>query len=293
MAVDGNLLQTIPLFRDLPEDELQQVLSLLVERSFNAGDVIVQVDQSDDGFYIVESGQVQLSLADNEDRNVPLDIVNAGEFFGEVAMITGEPRQVTARAVTPVKVLELDRDIFFTFLEDHPTSARHAIVGLGRRLRETEHLLQYRASQNPNTIEEKHTGSGQRLADLIADFSGSLSFLAINAVVFATWIIINLPWSPIAFDPFPFGFLTMSVSLEAIFLSIFVLISQNRQADKDRIKADLDYKVNLKSELEIGLILKEIRDVQDRLDIVQEDISRFHSVLPNAPQGQTSSKATA
>src|SRR5690349_25084504 len=99
VKTDIDMLQTIPLFRDLPEDHLQELLKLLVERSFNSGDEITQMDQSDDAFYIVESGQVQLSLHDAEGRNVPLDVVNSGEFFGEVAMVTGEPRQVSAKAI--------------------------------------------------------------------------------------------------------------------------------------------------------------------------------------------------
>ena len=277
--VDVDLLYNIPLFRDLPEEDLQQILGLLLARSFNAGEEIVQPDRSEDGFYIVESGQVQLSLRDEEGRYLPLDLVNAGEFFGEAAMVTGEARDVVAKALTSVKVLELDRDVFFAFLENHPTSARHAIVGLGRRLRETEHLLEYTASQNPNIISDKRVSPGERIADAIADFSGSLVFLGLNVTVFTAWILANQAWSPIVFDPFPFGFLTMSVSLEAIFLSIFVLISQNRQADKDRLKADLDYKVNLKAELEIGLILKEIREVQERVEVIQQEQTHVRSAL--------------
>jgi CRP/FNR family cyclic AMP-dependent transcriptional regulator len=286
LTTDINLLQTIPLFRDLPENDLQELSKLLAEWDFKDGEEIVQLDQSEDGFYIVQSGQVQLSLRDEEGRYAPLDVVEAGEFFGEVAMVTGEPRQVIAKALTTVRVLELDRDIFFTFLEDHPTSAKHALVGLGRRLQETEHLLQYTASQNPNVIEDKRETFGQRIADVIADFSGSLTFLALNAVVFVIWILINQAWSPIVFDPFPFGFLTMSVSLEAIFLSIFVLISQNRQASKDRIKADLDYQVNLKAELEVGLILKELRLVQERVEILQESQAHFHSQITQGDSGK-------
>ncbi len=279
---DLDVLQTIPLFRDLPENDLRQLLGLLAERTFQAGEEIVSPNHPNDGLsagYLVVSGQVQLSLRDEDGRYIPLDIVEPGEYFGEQVLGTGEARQMTAKALTPIRVVELDRDILFDFLDSHPAAARHTIMGLARRLRETEHVLQYRASQNPNTVGEKQVSLGQRIADRIADFSGSLVFLNINVLLFATWIIVNQPASPLRFDPFPFSFLTMMVSLEAILLSIFVLISQNRQADRDRIKADLDYQVNLKAELEIALILKQLTELQNRVEMVQQDQAHLRSSL--------------
>lgn len=283
-STDIEILQAIPLFRDLPQDDLQLMLGLLTERTFAAGEEIVSQDHPENGLsagYLVLSGQVQLSLRDEDGRYVPLDIVEPGEYFGEQALGTGESRQMVARALTPIKVVELDRDIFFDFLDAHPASARHAIMGLARRLRETEHVLQYRASQNPNTIDEKQVSLGHRIADKIADLSGSLVFLNMNVLLFATWIIINQPGSPLRFDPFPFSFLTMVVSLEAILLTIFVLISQNRQASRDRIKADLDYQVNLKAELEIALILKQLTQLQERIEMLQQDQSHLRTSLAN------------
>lgn len=281
-GTDVDILQSIPLFRELPESDLQQLLGLLTERTFQLGEEIVSASRPDNGIsagYLVLSGQVQLSLRDEDGRNVPLDIVEPGEYFGEQALGTGESRQMAAHALTAVRVVELDHDIFFAFLDTHPTSARHAIMGLARRLRETEHVLQYRASQNPNVVEEKHASLGHRVAEVIADFSGSLVFLNLNVLLFATWIIVNQPGSPLRFDPFPFSFLTMLVSLEAIMLSIFVLISQNRQATRDRIKADLDYQVNLKAELEIALILKQLTELQHRMEMLQQDQAHLRGSL--------------
>src|SRR6478736_10286100 len=119
METDVDILQAIPLFRDLPEEDLQQLLALLTKRIFEPGEAIVQSDHVQDGLsagYLLLSGQVQLSLRDEDGRYVPLDIVEPGEYFGEAALGTGESRQMTARALTPVKVVELDRDIFFDFL---------------------------------------------------------------------------------------------------------------------------------------------------------------------------------
>jgi uncharacterized membrane protein len=282
---DLTLLQTIPLFRELPDAELEALGMLLVEREFPKGSDIVRVDEPGDTFYVIQEGEVDLSLRDAEGRYVPLDRIDAGEFFGELAMLTGEARSATATAVTPVRVWELDRDTFYRFLTAYPTSAIRVLIVLARRLRDTEHLLEVQVSENPNRQGDDQITPVQRIADAIADFSGSLPFLALNAGIFAIWIIVNLPGSPIAFDPFPFGFLTMSVSLEAIFLSIFVLISQNRQATKDRIKSEGDYRVNLKAELEIGLVLKNLREIQDRIEVMQRDQARFHSLVVHNGHG--------
>jgi CRP/FNR family transcriptional regulator, cyclic AMP receptor protein len=288
---DLTILQTIPLFRELSDAELEALGTLLVERRFPKGSDIVRVDEPGDTFYVIEEGEVDLSLRDAEGRYVPLDRIDAGEFFGELAMLTGEARSATATAVTPVRVWELDRDTFYSFLTAHPTSAIRVLIVLARRLRDTEHLLQVQVSENPNRQDDDQFTPVQRIADAIADFSGSLPFLALNAAIFAGWIVANLPGSPIAFDPFPFGFLTMSVSLEAIFLSIFVLISQNRQAAKDRIKSEGDYRVNLKAELEIGLVLKDLREIQDRIEVMQRDQARFHSLV--AHNGHSSAPPVA
>jgi CRP/FNR family transcriptional regulator, cyclic AMP receptor protein len=282
---DLTILQTIPLFRELPDAELEALGMLLIEREFSKGSDIVRVDEPGDTFYVIQEGEVEMSLRDAEGRYVPLDRIDAGDFFGELAMLTGEARSATATAVTPVRVWELDRDTFYRFLTAYPTSAIRVLTVLARRLRDTEHLLEVQVSENPNRQNDDQVTPVQRIADAIADFSGSLLFLALNAGIFAAWIVVNLPGSPIAFDPFPFGFLTMSVSLEAIFLSIFVLISQNRQAAKDRIKSEGDYRVNLKAELEIGLVLKNLRDIQDRIEVMQRDQARFHSLVAHHGHG--------
>ena len=281
---DTTLLQTIPLFRELPDSDLDALAPLMVERDYPKGCDIVEIGTPGDAFYVIEQGEVELSLRDAEGRYVPLDRIDAGEFFGELAMLTGETRAATATALTPVRVLELNRDAFFTFLTAHPASAIRVLIVVARRLRDTEHLLQFQVSQNPNLLDADHVGLGQRVADTIAEFSGSLQFLLLNAGIFGVWIALNQLTS-LSFDPYPFPFLTMSVSLEAIFLSIFVLISQNRQAAKDRIKADLDYRVNLKAELEIGTLLKDIREVQDRLEVMQHDQATFHSLIAHGGNG--------
>ena len=150
-------------FRDLSADDLRQLIALLNERSFSPGEEIGAPGNTRAGLpggYLVPSGQVQLSLRDEGGRDAPLDVVAAGEYFGVEALVMGDPRQVRARALTKVALVELDSEVFFAFLERHPKSARYAIMGLARRLRETEHLLQYRASRNANVVDEASSACG-------------------------------------------------------------------------------------------------------------------------------------
>ena len=144
---------------------------------------------------------------------------------------------------------------------------------LGDRLKHTDDILRTRASRNPNEALDERLSAGQRVADVIAAFSGSLPFLLMNLVVFLFWIGVNtLGPKRLQFDAYPFQFLTMAVSLEAIFLSIFVLVSQNRQATKDRINADLDYQVNVKAEMEMGVMASQMREMELKLHHIHRDL---------------------
>jgi uncharacterized membrane protein len=181
-------------------------------------------------------------------------------------MLTGEPRSARVKAVNKVTTLALERDEFFDFLQKHPHAAIDVLTVIGQRLHRTDSLLRLSVSRNVNEIIDDQLTIGQRIADAIADFSGSMPFLFGNATIFIVWLLWNQPWFPLpSFDPAPYGLLTMVVSLEAIFLSIFVLISQNRQSAKDRISADIDHKVNEKAELEVGLVLQRLDELQQSM----------------------------
>ena len=150
--------------------------------------------------------------------------------------------------------------------QKRPDAALNMIASMGDLLREADNLLRTRVSRNVNEEMEEHLSALQRIADWIAWFSGSMAFLILNGLWFLIWIGFNtLPAPEKQFDPFPFGLLTMIVSLEAIFLSCFVLISQNRQAAKDKIRSDIEYEVNIKAELEIGHLHEKVDDLQERM----------------------------
>jgi uncharacterized membrane protein len=176
--------------------------------------------------------------------------------FGEISFIDGGARSASVLVIEDLEALAVDRDDLEHLFRLHPEAGLDVITAMGARLRRTVQLLRHTASRNVNAEAEDRRTNLERAADWIAAFSGSITFLMLHVLFFAAWILLNtswLPgWRPPMFDPFPFGLLTMVVSLEAIILSVFVLLSQNRQVAKDRIRGDVEYEINLKAELEIG-----------------------------------------
>jgi uncharacterized membrane protein len=254
MPTDAALLAETPIFQLLDEQERQDLSAHLEVASFPAGTPIFNYGDPGDGLYVIRTGAAEVFFKDDTGQRIVLERLGAGDMFGELSLLDGGPRTASVLAVEDVEALRLDRSDLDQFLRQRPAAAMDLLAATGRRLRVTAELLRHTASRNPNTeIEDRRSGL-EKVADWIAAFSGSIPFLLIHVVLFAVWILLNVeavPYAPM-FDPFPFGLLTMVVSLEAIILSVFVLLSQNRQAANDRIRSDVEYDVNLKAELEVA-----------------------------------------
>ena len=266
MIDDLATLKHVPLFCCMDDDEIAAIRAIMGALTYAPGQIILREGERGEYFHVVVHGQVEFLVQNADGRKVILDTVGSGGFFGELSMLSGEPGAARVRAIDQVTTLALDRAAFFAFLDRQPHAAIEVLTVLAQRLHRTDTLLQQSVSRNINELMDQELTIGQRVADLIAAFSGSMPFLIFNAIFFAVWLIWNQPWFPVRdFDPFPFGLLTMIVSLEAIFLSIFVLVSQNRQATKDRLAAEVDHQVNTKAEVEIGLVLRRLDDLERRL----------------------------
>lgn len=251
--IDHQLLADIQLFQ-LHDEEDRKALAQLVDYiQLKQGSRLFETGDHGDELYIVRAGKVEIFIRNVAGEKIVLTVAEQGDLFGELAMIDSGPRTATAVALEDTELIVLDRDNLLLFFQKKPDAALDMIAAMGAMIRKADDILRTRVSRNVNEeVAEKLTVI-QRSADWIAWFSGSMPFLALNTGWFLTWIFINtLDVGIRQFDPYPFGLLTMIVSLEAIFLSIFVLISQNRQAEKDRVRSNIDYEVNVKAELEVA-----------------------------------------
>ena len=287
MSTDtGQLLAEIPLFSTLDDEERGQLRAIMQERSVQPGQVVVAASDPEASFFIIEQGEMEVWLTDTDGKKVVLEVLGPGKVFGELFTPSAKTRSASATTSGELVILELSREAFFDFLRRRPDIAIDLLVELGQRLKDTDNILRTRVSRNANEENDETISPGQRVADMIADFSGSLAFLLLNLAVFVVWILANTVGPAIwHYDPYPFQFLTMAVSLEAIFLSIFVLISQNRQAAKDRIKADLDYRVNVKTELELNAMAQHIRDIEQKLQHIHHDVLQAGGGKEEASRG--------
>jgi len=265
------------MFEHLNEDDCVALAQVVDELKVPASNTLYQAGDPGDSLFIVRLGQMELFIEDTVGQKIVLHTAEQGDIFGELAMLDFGSRTATALALTDSEVLVLDRDDLILLFRRKPEAALHMLASLSGLTRKADELLRTRVSRNVNQEMEVQSTLLQRVADGIAWFSGSMPFLMINGGWFTIWIIINTFAIGIrAFDPYPFGLLTMIVSLEAIFLSCFVLISQNRQAEKDRVRSDIEYEVNIKAELEIA-------HLHEKTDRIYENIMAELSTIKKQP----------
>ena len=275
MPCNAEDLADVKLFELLDENEVNELAGVIDTKTVAAGEMIFRAGDIGDALYIVRSGEVELSVRDTTGEKIVLAVVDKNEVFGELSMLDSRPRSATATGLTDCELLLLDRDDLLLLFKKQPDAALNMLAAISSMLRKVDRLLQTRVSRNVNEEMEDKLPALQRIADWIAWFSGSMQFLIINGIWFAVWILLNI-LGLYEFDPFPFGLLTMIVSLEAIFLSCFVLISQNRQAAKDKIRADIEYDVNIKAELEVAHLHDKVDHLHEQL---LEHISRVETLV--------------
>lgn len=253
MGCEVSLLAGIEIFELLHADDKQALADVVDSIKLNTTETLFNAGEPGDALFIVRSGSIELFIKDTAGQKIVLTVAEEGDLFGELSLLDSGPRTATAVALTDTELLVLDRGDLLLLFQKRPDAALHMLAAMSAMTRKADELLRTRVSRNVNEEMEEHTTPLQRIADWIAWFSGSMPFLIINGAWFVIWIMLNtLPLGIPKFDEYPFGLLTMIVSLEAIFLSCFVLVSQNRQAEKDRVRADIEYEVNIKAEMEVA-----------------------------------------
>ena len=264
-----DLLGYIPLFSNLPPGERAELNQLLKTKKFSAHQPVVWLGEQGDDFYIVHSGKVSVSAPDETGKEVILTTLSSGHFFGEISLLDAGPRTATVRTLTDATMLVLSREDFLNFLRRHPDAAIYMLTILGRRQRETNEKL--RGIRNVNDAVAQQQSRWGVVAERIANISASQWFVLLNLSFFVLWVVVNVvlksmgrsPWD----DPPTFGTLGFMVTIEALFISLFVLISQGQQGERDRIRADLDYQVNLKAH-------QEVMQLHQKLDRLQTVVTK-------------------
>jgi uncharacterized membrane protein len=265
MAIDTAVLQNVPVFQLLDQDELKDLLAETEERSYVAGQTIFKEGQAGGEMHVIIEGRVETYLVDDEGHRVILAEVQRGEMFGELSLFDNEPRSASAVALEPTRTCIVDRKDLEHLFAKKPPAALDILAVLSRRLRHTDQLLSQRVAKNPNVVIEEESTLGQRLADGVARVGGSWAFINVFTVIMVGWMSINLFWLTHPFDPAPFIGLNLLLSMMAALQAPVIMMSQNRQDAKDRVRADLDYQVNLKAEIEIMDLHKKVDRMKDEL----------------------------
>ncbi|MGH9441241.1 MAG: DUF1003 domain-containing protein [Thermoanaerobaculia bacterium] len=260
MPTDSEMLRDIPLFQTMDDEERAAVAALTDEAHFDAGSRIFHERDHGGICYVLRSGRIELSVVDELGEKLVVDVLEAGEIFGELGLFDGGNRSATAEALTDVEALLLERNEFLDFLRRKPDAALDVLAALAKRIRRADALLKNRI-QNPNELIATRLTLGERIADRVATFGGSWRFILIFLTFMSVWIVFNVATRR-TFDPFPFILLNLLLSLLAALQAPVIMMSQNRQDAKDRIRSEADYKVNVKAEVEIA----ELHEKLDRLE---------------------------
>lgn len=267
MSADNvEILKGVPLFGFLDDAEGSALASRVDLVELVAGQSLFEYGDPGNSMYVIKEGVVEISVRTRTGQKVVLQEMGPGDFFGEISLLDQGPRTASAHVLEAGQALLVDRGDLDELIRLHPLAALDMLQAAGRRMRQTAQLVRNTASRNVNEAVQDQRGLVMRAADAVAAFSGSLTFLFLHVGIFFFWIIFNvglLPWG--GFDPFPFGLLTMVVSLEAIMLSTLLLFSSNRQSERDRVQNDVEYDVNLKAELQI-------QHMHEKLDTMNAEI---------------------
>ncbi len=253
-----SLLRSIPMFQGLNEEDLGALSSSLVERSFLAGKAIMAQGDPGSEMYIVASGHVNIFLPGESSRRVSLKDVTRGEYFGELALFDDKPRSASALATTDAVLLALSRETLSNYLSSRPRAAMNILNTMAERLRETNAMLSERAAKNSVEEIEKNLSWSQKLADKVAELNGSWAFIVFLLSLTVGWMIVNSVVQHRTFDPYPFVFFNLLLAVLVALQGPLIVMSQNRQSLKDRARSDTDFKVNIKNEVNIETILREL-----------------------------------
>ncbi|MGB9031418.1 MAG: DUF1003 domain-containing protein [Acidobacteriaceae bacterium] len=275
MTCNPEVLRSVPLFSLLDDDETA-VLAAQVEvktfalrqRIYKAGDPSAQA-------YVLVSGKVQVTTVDEDHQEVIVDEPGPGEFFGFASMLEQTPHQTSAQALEESVCIEVSRDDIAVLIERKPHAGMDLLTTLGHQFHAAQQLVRLRATRNANEIIEKQETFGERVADSVAGFGGSWTFIIAFAIVLTVYTTINVFLDKKAWDPYPFILLNLFLSMLAAIQAPVIMMSQNRQDTRDRVRSELDFDVNRRAETEIQGLSK-------KLNLLDEHVGDIYDLLKEA-----------
>lgn len=259
----ASLLRSVALFEGFSDEDLAALAEAMETRAFESGSVVFTQGEAGHTMYVVQSGRINIYLQDGAAPAIPLRDAAPGDFFGELALFDEKPRSASARATTDSVLLELQHAKLESFFGQRPHAALALLRSLSGHLRETNALLSTRAAIDVDAEYDKHLSWSDRVADTVAELNGSWKFIFLVIAITALWCAFNSTMmmdSPP--DPYPYQFFNLALAILVGLQGPLIVMSQNRQSRKDRARADTDYRVNLKNEVNIETLLRELRELR-------------------------------
>ncbi len=276
MACSPAILKGVPLFALLDDDETAVLAAQVEIKTFAPRQRIWKIGDPGGQAYVMISGAVRITTVDEDNQEVVVDQPAEGEFFGFASMLEQTPHQTEALALTEAVCLEVSRDDIATLLQRKPHAGMDMLTVLGRQFHASQQLVRLRASRNPNDIIEEDMTFGERIADRVAAFGGSWTFIITFALAITSYTAMNIVLRGKAWDPYPFILLNLFLSMLAAIQAPVIMMSQNRQDTKDRLRGELDYDVNRRAESEIQGLARKLNLLGEKIGDV-EDLIRQQS----------------
>ena len=281
MACSPEILRGVPLFALLDDDETAVLAGQVEVKTFAPRQRIWKIGDPGGRAYVMISGAVRVTTVDEDHQEVVVDQPAEGEFFGFASMLEQTPHQTEAVAVSETVCLEVDRDDIATLLQRKPHAGMDMLTVLGRQFHASQQLVRVRASRNPNDIIEEDMTFGERIADRVASFGGSWTFIITFALAITAYTAVNIMLHGKAWDPYPFILLNLFLSMLAAIQAPVIMMSQNRQDTKDRLRGELDYDVNRRAESEIQGLAHKLNLLGDKIGDVEDLIRQKQSSSPS------------
>jgi uncharacterized membrane protein len=270
MTIDT--LRHVPLFESLDDEAAQKLCQLLDSIECKTTTSVFRAGDAGDAMYLIERGKVRICVKGADGHEMTLTELERGDFFGEMALLDGQRRSADAIVAEDARLAVLSREHFLSFVQSSPNVMLELLTALANRLRDTDELLRRSATRNVNVEEAARLTFSDRAADLIAEFGGSWKFIIAAVLFFNVWVLINT-WllSNNGFDPYPYLLLSTAINMLAVLQAPIILMSQNRQSHKDRLRAEIDYQVNLNNELALNEIIERLKTLEhDCLKLTSE-----------------------